>query len=87
MTPLQIEIVMHYWTRANDYRDGDFSAPAVREAIDWFLSQGMLVPNAVDEPKTYVLGQRGLAYAKALCRVPLPESVWRIDWDGMQGEL
>jgi 5-methylcytosine-specific restriction protein A len=32
-TPLYIEIGLHYATKADDYRDGDFTAPAVREAL------------------------------------------------------
>ena len=41
-TPLEIEIAMHYCVKADDYRNGNFSAPAVREAIDRFISAGLL---------------------------------------------
>ncbi len=87
MTPLQIEILMHYWTRAIDYRSGDFSAPAVREAIDWFVSEGLLEAEAVDGTKTYALGKRGAAYLLALSRVPLPQQVWRIDWSSIDENI
>lgn len=43
MSPLQIEILMHYYTRSTDYRNGDFAAPAVRESIDYFRRVGILV--------------------------------------------
>jgi len=36
MTPLQLQILIHYAYSAEDYRQGDFSATAVREAIDLF---------------------------------------------------
>lgn len=42
MTPLQIEIVLHYYVRPTDYRDGDFTAPAVSQALDHFKRAGVL---------------------------------------------
>ena len=29
MTPLLIEIMLHYYSRVDDYRNGNFDAPAV----------------------------------------------------------
>ena len=71
MTPLEIEIVLHYYCRPYDYRDGDFSAPAVREAIDRMVSDEML---EADAPafRAYQLAARGRAYVDALMALPLP---------------
>lgn len=84
MSPLQIEILLWYYARANDYRDGDFSAPAVREAVDDFRgAAGMLAPTN-DLPsgqvalRAYRLTDRGQAYVDALMAMPLPVCRWEI---------
>lgn len=80
MTPLQIEIALWYYARACDYRDGDFSAPAVAEALSGFVEVGLLKrhePNA-DLPQRYI-GTEGLRmYVQAICQVlpPVQEWVW-----------
>lgn len=82
MTPLQIDILLWYYTRAVDYRDGDLSAPAVREAIDEFrVSTRLLVaiPQGDHSPgdhRSYRLTERGEAYVAALQSLPLPECRW-----------
>ena len=74
MTPLEISILLHYRVSPTDYRDGDFSAPAVREIIDGFVDANLIV--AADESSNdgplYVIAERGVAYIEALRRVQLP---------------
>ena len=79
MTPLQIEILLHYHSRTIDYRRGDFSAPAVSEAIHDFRADGFLVDDA--DPtmeRTYTLGERGKVYVQALCELPAPIAAWKM---------
>lgn len=79
MTPLELEILIHYRGSATDYRFGDFSAPAVRQAIDWFRGEaGLLEPtNRNDYPDaTYKLTDKGNFLVDQLCAMPLPVSVW-----------
>lgn len=82
MTPLQIDILLHYYGAASDYRDGDFSAPAVRDAIEGFERDQLLVPAkardgfAAERGQVYVIAERGRVYVEALCDVPLPERRW-----------
>lgn len=76
MTPLQLEILLHYYACANDFRDGDFSAPAVREAIDRFKASEMLTINIERSAATYMLTERGRVYVEAVLVVPLPEKRW-----------
>jgi hypothetical protein len=52
VNPLQVEILLWYFSRARDYRDGDFSAPAVRAQIDNFREVGIL---AAGEMTAYIL--------------------------------
>lgn len=79
MCPLEIEILLWYYTRANDYRDGDFSAPAVRETIDRFRGEdGLIAPTVAPTngeqkvERAYRLTDRGQAYVNALMALPLP---------------
>jgi len=79
MTPLEIEILLHYYYSGEDFRKGDFSAPAVRAAIDLFqvLDGGsLLTKDPCDMEKNYTITDRGRAYVNALCSMPLPVSKW-----------
>ena len=80
MTPLEIEILLHYGTRAYEYRDGDLSAPAVRETIDAFRDRlGLLEKNKrPSQMAAYQLTDRGMVYMRALMDVPLPIMVWQM---------
>lgn len=82
MTPLEIDIILWYHTRAVDYRDGDLSAPAVREAVDRFRDvDGLLElrpPTGSGDFRTYRLTERGQAYVDALIMTPLPICQWVI---------
>lgn len=75
MTPLEIEILMHYATRGGDYREADFSAPAVRAAIDAFHQREGLLRSG-DGRRCYEPTERCMVFAEALTRVPLPQQVW-----------
>jgi len=85
MTPLEIEIMLHYRCTPTDYRGGDFSAPVVREAIDKFKSpvgtwtvSGMLeeVPREEVKEAIYRITEKGRIYVGALCCVPIPVQTW-----------
>jgi hypothetical protein len=76
MTPLAIEILMHYHTRPGDYRDGDFSAPAVRELIDRFNGHDALLEASTDIRTSYRLSKRGEVCIEALQAIPLPVQAW-----------
>ena len=84
MTPLQIEILLHYHSRADDYRNGNHSAPAVREALDWFLKEEIIrhegfTPERFQDgtlKARYALTSRGAAFVEYLTFVPLPMPSW-----------
>jgi hypothetical protein len=84
VTPLEIEILMHYRCRASDYRNGDHSADAVKDAIGYFLDADLLkhlgfspeyFPDGVLKAR-YSVTDRCIAYLDALQRVPLPVQKW-----------
>ena len=72
MTPLAIEILFHYHTRAVDYRDGDFSAPAVESTIKYFLENDLLKFPVKDSTVKYETTERAKVYLEAICSLPLP---------------
>lgn len=86
MTPLEMEILIHYYGHAgDDYREGNFEAPVVRETIDAFRDREKLIRYTTDEEKKampcgysqcYTLTDRGRVYVEALMTVPLPVQVW-----------
>lgn len=84
MTPLQLCILLHYYYSAVDFRDGDFTAPAVRDAIDVFRSDysdspyetsGLLTDSTLIG-QTYTLSERGRVYIDHLLDQPLPAQAW-----------
>lgn len=94
MTPLQIEILLHYHARGSDYRDGDHSAPAVRDALNMFLTEDVLrhegfkpdrFPDGTLKAR-YALTSRGEAFVEYLQMIPLPLPCWtfsQVSWRGM----
>ena len=79
MTPLEVEILLHYRCSGRDYREGDFEAPAVREAIDYFRNRtGMLETECNGLGRNYQLTEKGRFYVDAICSIPLPEAQWII---------
>ena len=80
MTPLEIQIALTYHCTMNDFRDGDFSAPAVRESIDWFVEIGFLKLSQPWITKTlYEPTEKLHVYCKKLCSIGLPKQTWTYD--------
>lgn len=42
MTPFEISIILHYYSCANDFRDGDFSAPILEPTLEKFVQEAFL---------------------------------------------
>lgn len=80
-TPLEIEILLHYSTsaRSSQYREGDFSAPAVGKAMRRFEELGLIEREHGDVFGKTMFRTKGLElYLEALCAVPLPVNGWTI---------
>jgi len=72
MSPLFLDAILHYHTSPGDYRDGDFSAPAVREMIDW-MYDNKLIDHGCGR---YIATDRLHAFVEKLCSIQLPELKW-----------
>ncbi len=79
MTPLEIEILLHYYGKAGDYHDGDFRYPAVRNAITAFIDIGLLTTepeNGMYPHRTYHPTAGLRLYVETICKIPLPVKKW-----------
>lgn len=78
MTPLELSILIHYRGHASDFRNGDFSAPVVRQTIDYFRGEAQMLDqeDAPNASRIYKLSERGQVFVDALCNVPLPIKRW-----------
>lgn len=79
MTPLEIDILMHYHCRAEDYPN--LTPPAQQSALQYFLTNGYLEKTELHEDmpaKTmnYTPTEKLPVYCEALCKVPEPKQVW-----------
>lgn len=75
MSPLKLSILIHYYSLAGDYRDGDFSAPAVREAIEWAKDES-LIELSRDSHSIYRATPRCTVFLKRVLETPLPSVMW-----------
>ena len=81
MSPLEIEILLHYYQRfPTDFRDGNFCAPEVQDAIERFRDEyNLLEPTQsmdVYHDPHYRITERGRVFVEALCNMPLPVKTW-----------
>jgi hypothetical protein len=77
MSPLQLSILIHYYGCGDDYRNGDFSAPAVRETIDLFRGDEGLLAHCSGSV-CYRLTERGRVFVEHLMAQPLPVQCWKV---------
>jgi len=78
MSPFEITIAITYATTAEDFRDGDFTAPAARQSIDWFVEIGFLrLAKPEDKAGTiYVATDMCKVYVDKLCSIGIPKRKW-----------
>lgn len=80
MSPLEIDILMHYLCFPEDHRDA--SNTGLKEVFKGFVDKGYLVDNLrpsdcqpIDMVR-YKATDKLSAYCEALCKVPEPELKW-----------
>lgn len=77
MTPLQIKMILHYYTIHAPYAEDDplhANSPAVMQQRNCLASDNLI--EACNSPSGYRTTERGEAYVNALCAMPLPVSKW-----------
>lgn len=78
MTPVQVEVLMHYYYKNDE--PPNFDAPSTQDAIGHFLNIGCFEHDP-DSTTNFELTDLGNAFVKAICRVPVPKIAY-IDVDG-----
>ena len=81
MTPLEIEIMLHYYSRGDDYKN--LSGPVVKETIEKFVGSGMLKKSSDgwdQYGKAHEITPMGQAYVEALMKIRLPVMQWKVNY-------
>jgi hypothetical protein len=77
MTPIEIKILLHYYTMPGDYTGVGEGSVSHEQALDRFLQLGLLERS--NEPGQQYTATEGVkVYVEALMAVPLPERKWVI---------
>ncbi len=81
MTPYEIDLILWYYSRAEDHPDVKRDPPIFQPTMRAFLHDELLRYLAETErhqkhPMSYEITERGQAYVEALMRVPLPVQRW-----------
>lgn len=84
MSPLQIEILLHYHCKEGEYTNIGKS-PAHDLAVANFVRDGYLKKgDNVGDPFLYKSTDKLHAYCNALCSVPEPTQKWVVEYDNEQ---
>lgn len=75
MTPLHLEIILHYATLADDFDAHRIKLPVVSGAITWLFSEGMLEPG---DKLMWQITDKGKFWLEHLLTIPFPELRWEI---------
>lgn len=73
MTPFEIDILLWYATRGIDHKVVEIEPPIWPETRDDFIANGLLVRSI---STAYKITDKGRAYIKYLCEVPIPVCKW-----------
>lgn len=71
MSPLEIDIMMHYYVSAVDYRD--LHLPVINATLQYFLRREMLkLAVEPDCKEKFKITEKGRFYCKTLCSIDVP---------------
>lgn len=76
MSPLALEFLLNYRWNPHDFRDGDFTDPAVRSLVNDFQQNGMIELDDERATRTYRLTSKGEYFINYLCSIPLPVTLF-----------
>lgn len=76
MTPLEIDLCLHYHTRCDDSPWLDLNAPIKKAVMSDLINAGLLVENIDSSKRRYDPTEKLQAFVHMLCATPLPEHRW-----------
>lgn len=74
MTPIKLEILLHYYYAYELHPNSE--TPAARDAIVYLIASDLLIEGGDDQP--FDVTERGVAYIKHLLTIPFPVKQWII---------
>lgn len=76
MTVVQLQVLLHYRVMACEFPGSNWP-PAVTDAVNWLVSNGMLAkaPEGTPAPM-YSITDKGSVHVEALKALPLPVQKW-----------
>lgn len=89
MSPYELGVMLHYYAHIDDHESFVRNPPIWKETHDRFIADGLLEVTPKDEMRDAVLRitPKGRAFVEALQRVPLPRSVWVVEWPDLRQPL
>ena len=80
MTPFEIDILLHYYTRPGDPSACVDNVPLWRPTLNMLMACDLLTVTE-SNGSTYRLTERGRYYvAHGICKVPVPVTTFTIPW-------
>jgi hypothetical protein len=76
LTPLHVEIMLWYNSRAEDMEN--LRAPAVNEYLRYLMAEGMITAENAISTRSYKLTEKGQVWLEAVLRLPFPVQRWEI---------
>lgn len=80
MTPYELNIVLHYYSRCEDWDGPSKGNELHRRTMDMLILNGVIEPNdgsqACWRGMKYTITERGIAFVEHLKETPLPKKVW-----------
>ena len=81
MTPFEIDVLLHYHTRATDCEACINNVPIWAETRNKFVGLGLLEQDNTENDRAWRLTDKGTCYVvDGLCNVPLPVQRWEIQY-------
>lgn len=78
LTPLHLEIILWYNSRADDMEN--LHASAVHEYLHWLISQDIITGEDSIPTRSYKLTERGRVFLDAILSLPFPVQKWEMQW-------
>lgn len=80
MTPLQLTMLLHYYSIAEPYalrQPEHANSPVVKDQRMGLMNEGLLLVSDITGSE-YKVTEKGKAFIEALCNMPLPVCKWVI---------
>lgn len=77
MTPFELDILLHYYARADQHRVVRENPPIWERTKVDMIKEELLKPSSF-AAETFEIGERGKAYIEHILSIPLPVKQWVI---------